>query len=213
MRWTSERRSIRLHAGKNGGCSQIAENSKSECLLFRYVCHSAVDKSGKRLLNQWCPWRGICVDILLQSCRGNDSLRRFSAEWTGQITNFGMCVFVHKNKDRCYPFTWTTSTWQEGSRIRLPCGRNGWEMWILLNRRHFLITRIWSANANRTAASSTSAEKCSSHEFPQEQQKKLPDSWKVHGQVIAWRHGGTRKKNGKVSTLSTSSSCNLSVTI
>ena len=61
MRWTSERRSIRLHAGKNGGCSQIAQNSKSECLLFRYVCHSAVDKNGKRPAEPVVPLeRNLC---------------------------------------------------------------------------------------------------------------------------------------------------------
>ena len=37
-----------------------------------------------------------------------------------------------------------TSKWLERNRIRLPCGRNGWKKWILMNPHHFLITCIWN---------------------------------------------------------------------
>ena len=71
-------------------------------------------------------------------------------------------------------FLWTTSQWLERSRIRLPCGRNGWKMLILTNQLRFLITWIWDAlnvHVNRAKLNLIHTEKCLNHVFPPEQLK------------------------------------------
>ena len=60
------------------------------------------------------------------------------------------------------------------SRTWLPCGRNWWKMWILMNPPHFLTMYFWdvlNVNANQTKLSLNSVQRCLNHVFLLEQLK------------------------------------------
>ena len=57
-----------------------------------------------------------------------------------------------KNSDYPNRYTWITYKWKDRSRVWLPCGRNCWKMWILMNPYHVLTMCTWdvlNVNANR----------------------------------------------------------------
>ena len=78
LRWTSSRRSIGLYPSKNGGCSQIIENSQIGMVqTFGYVSH---DTNG---LNHGPVWKTqsfllseICMATLWQDYYGNGNSRK-----------------------------------------------------------------------------------------------------------------------------------------
>ena len=92
-----------------------------------------------------------------------------------------------------------TFEWPERSRIWLPCGRNWWKMWLVINPLHFLNTCIWDAlsgNANRMMQSLNNTQKCSSHVFLPGATERLPGWQTPHAQTVGvvQRHERTCSK-------------------
>ena len=73
---------------------------------------------------------------------GKNNSRKFY--WLGweEVPNWDVFLIIG-NKDYSYRYTWTTSKWLERGRMWLPCARNWWNTWILVNPQHFLITYTW----------------------------------------------------------------------
>ena len=83
-----------------------------------------------------------------------------------------------------------TLKWLERNRIWLPCGRNWWEMFILTNQRHFLITCTWEAlnvNANRRAVFEQDKEMFESR-ISTEATEQWPGWEKPHANTVAWSY-------------------------
>ena len=92
-----------------------------------------------------------------------------------RIGNVDLCI---ESKVCSCLYTWTISKWLKESKIWILCGRNWWNWLIWENRNRFLTTCSCDAsnvNANRTKVLLMNTEKCSNHEFLQEQQKSYLD--------------------------------------
>ena len=92
--------------------------------------------------------------------------------WSGNADLFTV------NKVSSYQYTWMTSKWQERSRTWLPCGRNWWNILILMNQHHFLTTCIWDAlsvNASSTNILWKNTKTCSDRVFLLEQLQNYQD--------------------------------------
>ena len=81
------------------------------------------------------------------------------------------------------------SKWLERRRIGLPCGRNWWKTWILMNQLHFLITYTWdvlNVHANRMKWLSRIFQRCLNHRFLPEQLKSYQGANKPYAITVAW---------------------------
>ena len=113
-------------SGKNGGRSQIAQNSKVRVVQTKgYVFHDTNGKNhGQTLKIQWFLLNEICTATHSLDFCGKDSSRKFCWSLDGKKYRIGKCLFVCRNKDYSYRPMWMTSKWSERSRVWLQCGRN-----------------------------------------------------------------------------------------
>ena len=96
--------------------------------------------------------------------------------------------------------TWMIFKWLEDSRIWLPCEEidETWSIWE--NHHHLLTTCIWdvlNVNANRTKLFLKKTEKCSNHEFLQDQLGNCVGEKNPHAKNcrVLTRHGVSCAKN------------------
>ena len=97
LRWTSSRRSIGLHPGENGRCSQIIENSQID---VRHLDSSTTTQNAKIMVQYGRPsrssWKEFVRSSFGQDYCGKGSLRK--SYWNmdgGEIPNWE-CLFVHR---------------------------------------------------------------------------------------------------------------------
>ena len=150
--------------------------------------------------NGWFLWKGICTDNPLQDCYGKHSSEKFYSKMDGRTHQPGNVCSCIVSKVCSWPCTWTTSKWQEGTRISSPCRKISWTKLIWRSPLRTLIKCSWDAlngNVSRTTGLSPTIRKCSSHEFLQELQKSSQilgkNNWK--SDCVVLRHGRTRADN------------------
>ena len=90
MRRTSSRRRTSIHSGRDGGCSQIAQNSK--------VRMSCCQNHAQTLKTQWFLKDEICTDThLLASCGVGKTVRGSSVgTWMEKKTDLRMSICSSK---------------------------------------------------------------------------------------------------------------------
>ena len=145
---------------------------KSECLdtrtrLPRYQWPISWHTNFK---NQWFFGTDICLDGLL--CERQFEKVFLENGW-GKHQPGNVCLCMVSKVHFC-PCTWMTSKWQGRSRLRNRCGKILMREVDLEKPTQFLDQvnlDVLNVKASRTMISSTSADRCSSHEFPQEQLK------------------------------------------
>ena len=74
-------------------------------------------------------------------------------------TELGRYFLFIGNKVYSCRKTWMTSKWLERNRIRLPCGRNWWNLFSMCS------LDALNVNASRTKSKLTNTRKCSNHEL------------------------------------------------
>ena len=84
--------------------------------------------------------------------------------WMGKGTDSGMLIRSSKKRGLFLSIYVDDKKWLEGSRISVPCGRNGWSWLIWENQHHSL-----NVNANRTKTWLKKTQRCSKHESLVEQ--------------------------------------------
>ena len=99
-----------------------------------------------------------------------------------------VCSFI-VNKAYFCQYLLMTLRWLERSRIWLPCGRNWWRTWIMMNQHHFLtmyIRDVLNVNANRMRPLLNSTQK---HVISAGATEKLPEWQKTpHALTVAWTY-------------------------
>ena len=191
---TSSWCSICLHPSKNWGRCQIAQNSKSECPdgWIRLPRHKWPKSScGTSRTNFfWTPIRRIVVG---KTIRGSSV-----GTWMGKSTKLGMSVSSTKTRIILNGIRVDDEKSMERSRIWLPCGRDRWKMWMLVNPHHFLTMCIWdvlNVNAKRMKSLLKSIRRWLNHVFAGVAEK-LTGCEKPHAKTVAWSYdmeGHTKK--------------------
>ena len=97
--WTSSWRSISVHSGKNGGCSQIAQNSKIR--ISWNMDTSSTTQMAEVVDEHWRPssttWRKLVRTSVCWSLMGETVWRNSITSWMGKVHRWE-CLFVHRKQ-------------------------------------------------------------------------------------------------------------------
>ena len=137
-------------SGKNGGRSQIAENSQSQNVQTkRYVFHDTSGRNhGQTWKIQWFLLNDICTaPHSLDKC-GKDSFRKFCWNLDGKVPNWE-CLVVCRNQG-LFLSVCVDGIKMAGKKHNMaPMWKKLMKTLILTNQLHFLITCIWDALTQR----------------------------------------------------------------
>ena len=144
---TSSRRDTRLHSGKNGGRSQLAQNSKvrvfSSDVWIRLPRHKWSKHHGQTLKIQWYLLDENCTVTHSQALCGKDNFENvLLGLGFEKSTKLGMSFCSSKTRTILNGLC----GWLEESRIWVPCGRNWWN-WSILQYQHHFCPRIFGMDS------------------------------------------------------------------
>ena len=201
MRWTSRRRSISLHPGKNGGRSKVVKNSK--VWMPRYMDTSSPTQVAQIFVRHRRPSGSSWTKFVRSPACWPLVERHFEEVLLGlvceKVPNCE-CLFC-SSKTRIVLFGirgWHQNGWK--NRVWLQCGRTWWNLLILTYQHHVSIMYICDSlnvNVNRTKTLSVNTRKCSNHEYLPLQLKKYQDG-RIFTQKLS--RGPTTWKDTRKST-------------
>ena len=126
MRRTSSWRSICLHSGKFGRCSQLTEN-------FQIGMSTCMDSSTTTQKFLW------------QDCYGKGNLRKSYWSMAGRKFQIGNAYSYTVKKGYSYLCMWMTSNWLKWNKILFRCGKYSTKKSIWENQHLSLIFYTWAA--------------------------------------------------------------------
>ena len=124
FRWTSSRRSIGLYPSENGRCSQIIENSKSECpdIWIRLPRHKW-PKSWSSMEDPVVPLERNLYGHPLAGLLWETQFEKILVKHGWEKNPNWECLFVHRKKDYSYRCMWMTKNWLGRNKILIRCGK------------------------------------------------------------------------------------------
>ena len=132
------------------------------------------------------------------SC-GKDNLGKFYGDFDEKSTDLGMSSLFTKNRDCSCRKTWIIWKWLEDSRIRLPRGRNWWNMWIWKNQLHFSIVYFLGCTQRECKSNESIIEKYAKNVsityfcWSNSRHSRVRDTWRTNCRV-ALLHRSTCEK-------------------